>query len=498
MSGSRTSGSTFVGMPAFPEAAHNAVNNPTLRGNLRHATHTIRAKRADAVAELSDWAELREAGKQIKDHTLRHLDRYLVELEASVTTAGGTVHWAADGDEANRIVARLVQETGESEVVKVKSMATQEIGLNEALEAVGVRAYETDLAELIVQLGKDRPSHILVPAIHRNRGEIRDIFRSEMGAWGRPAPEGLTDAPTELAEAARLHLREKFLRAKVGISGANFMVAETGTLVVVESEGNGRMCLTLPETLISVVGIEKIVPTWRDLEVFLQTLPRSSTAERMNPYTSMWTGTTDGDGPRAFHLVLLDNGRSDTLADEVGRQALRCIRCSACLNVCPVYERAGGHAYGSVYPGPIGAILSPQLRGTGSAVDASLPYASSLCGACYDVCPVAIDIPEVLVHLRERVVQGGPVTRDGSKVVLRPAKGHGAERVAMRAARWAFSRPGALRAGQRVASRTRRLHPRSLPGPGRAWSATRDLPPVPAESFRDWWQRTKGGEGGAQ
>ncbi|MFF1545568.1 LutB/LldF family L-lactate oxidation iron-sulfur protein [Streptomyces sp. NPDC058291] len=484
---------TFVGMPAFPKAAREAVADPTLRGNLRHATHTIRAKRAAAVAEVSDWAQLREAGKRIKDHTLRRLDRYLVQLEEAVTAAGGTVHWAADADEANRIVTRLVKETGESEVVKVKSMATQEIGLNEALEAEGVRAYETDLAELIVQLGKDRPSHILVPAIHRNRGEIRDIFRAEMGEWGRPAPQGLTDAPAELAEAARLHLREKFLRAKVGISGANFMVAETGTLVVVESEGNGRMCLTLPETLISVVGIEKIVPTWRDLEVFLQTLPRSSTAERMNPYTSTWTGTTDGDGPRTFHLVLLDNGRTDTLADEVGRQALRCIRCSACLNVCPVYERAGGHAYGSVYPGPIGAILSPQLRGTASEIDASLPYASSLCGACYEVCPVAIDIPEVLVHLRERVVQGGPVTRAGNKTVLKPAKGHAAERAAMRAARWAFTRPGALRAGQRLASRTRGLHPRTLPGPGRAWSATRDLPAVPAEPFRDWWQRTNGG-----
>ncbi|MEU5635444.1 LutB/LldF family L-lactate oxidation iron-sulfur protein [Streptomyces rishiriensis] len=489
---------TFVGMPAFPEAAREAVADPTLRGNLRHATHTIRAKRAAAVAEMSDWAELREAGRRIKDHTLRRLDRYLVQLEEAVTAAGGTVHWAADADEANRIVTRLVKETGESEVVKVKSMATQEIGLNEALEAEGIRAYETDLAELIVQLGRDRPSHILVPAIHRNRGEIRDIFRAEMGEWGRPAPEGLTDTPAELAEAARLHLREKFLRAKVGISGANFMVAETGTLVVVESEGNGRMCLTLPETLISVVGIEKIVPTWRDLEVFLQTLPRSSTAERMNPYTSTWTGTRDGDagegdGPRTFHLVLLDNGRTDTLADEVGRQALRCIRCSACLNVCPVYERAGGHAYGSVYPGPIGAILSPQLRGTGSEIDASLPYASSLCGACYEVCPVAIDIPEVLVHLRERVVEGGLVTREGNKVVLKPARGHAAERAAMRAARWAFSRPGALRAGQRLASRTRALHPRTLPGPGRAWSAARDLPAVPAEPFRDWWQRTNGG-----
>jgi L-lactate dehydrogenase complex protein LldF len=237
------------------------------------------------------------------------------------------------------------------------------------------------------------------------------------------------------------------------------------------------------------------VPTWRDLEVFLQTLPRSSTAERMNPYTSTWTGTTDGDGPRTFHLVLLDNGRTDTLADEVGRQALRCIRCSACLNVCPVYERAGGHAYGSVYPGPIGAILSPQLRGTASEIDASLPYASSLCGACYEVCPVAIDIPEVLVHLRERVVEGGPVTREGNKVVLKPAKGHAAERAAMRAARWAFTRPAALRTGQRLASRTRRLHPRTLPGPGKAWSGTRDLPALPAEPFRDWWQRTNGGNG---
>ncbi|MDN5381493.1 LutB/LldF family L-lactate oxidation iron-sulfur protein [Streptomyces sp. LB8] len=482
--------------PAFPRAARQAVRDRTLRGNLRHATHTIRAKRAKAVAEVSDWAALREAGKQIKDHTLRHLDRYLEQVEETVTAAGGTVHWAVDAEEANRIVADLVKATGQREVVKVKSMATQEIGLNEALEAEGIRAYETDLAELIVQLGKDRPSHILVPAIHRNRGEIRDIFRSEMGKWGRPAPEGLTDRPAELAEAARLHLREKFLRAKVGISGANFVVAETGTLVVVESEGNGRMCLTLPETLISVVGIEKIVPTWRDLEVFLQTLPRSSTAERMNPYTSMWTGTTDGDGPSAFHLVLLDNGRTDTLADEVGRQALRCIRCSACLNVCPVYERAGGHAYGSVYPGPIGAILSPQLRGTASEIDTSLPYASSLCGACYEVCPVAIDIPEVLVHLRERVAQGGPATRGGNKVVLRPAKGHTAERAVMRAARWALARPGVLRGGQRFVSRTRRFHPRSLPGPGRAWTGTRDLPAVPAEPFRDWWQRTHGGKEG--
>ncbi|MFJ2582442.1 LutB/LldF family L-lactate oxidation iron-sulfur protein [Kitasatospora aureofaciens] len=467
---------TFLGMPAFPQAAERAVRDRQLRANLRHATHTIRDKRARAVAELPDWAELRAAGKAIKDHTLRHLDRYLLQLEESVTAAGGTVHWAADAEEANRIVADLVHSTGETEVVKVKSMATQEIGLNEALAAEGITAYETDLAELIVQLGDDRPSHILVPAIHRNRAEIREIFAERMADWGRPAPESLTDSPAELAEAARLHLREKFLRDQVAVSGANFMVAETGTLVVVESEGNGRMCLTLPRTLISVVGIEKVVPTWRDLEVFLQLLPRSSTAERMNPYTSLWTGTTAGDGPSEFHLVLLDNGRTAVLADQVGRQALRCIRCSACLNVCPVYERAGGHAYGSVYPGPIGAILTPQLRGTTSPVDASLPYASSLCGACYDVCPVAIDIPEVLVHLRERVTEQG---------------GHPMERAAIAAAGYVLDHPALLTAAERLAGRTRALHPRRLPGPGRAWTDTRDLPQVPAEPFRDWWRKNR-------
>jgi L-lactate dehydrogenase complex protein LldF len=369
-------------------------------------------------------------------------------------------------------------------------MATQEIGLNEALAEAGIHAYETDLAELIVQLDNDTPSHILVPAIHKNRSEIRDIFRHEMAHWGRPAPDDLGDRPAELAEAARLHLREKFLRAKVGISGANFMVAETGTLVVVESEGNGRMCLTLPETLISVVGIEKVVPTFRDLEILLQTLPRSSTAERMNPYTSMWTGTTDGDGPTAFHLVLLDNGRTDTLADTTGRQALRCIRCSACLNVCPVYERAGGHAYGSTYPGPIGAILTPQLRGTATELDASLPYASTLCGACYDVCPVAINIPEVLVHLRERIVEGGPVTHHGTRTTIQPAKTHRTERATMRAARRALQHPSLMRQAQWLAARTRAVHPQRVPGrTASAWTQSRDLPRFPGESFRDWWQQ---------
>jgi len=305
-------------------------------------------------------------------------------------------------DDATRITPGIIASKGVDDVVKVKSMATQETNLNEYLADRGITAHETDLAEMIVQLADDMPSHIVVPAIHRNRSEVRGIFLDRMD----DAPADLSDDPQELTAAARSHLRNKFLHASVAVSGTNMGVAETGTVSIYESEGNGRMCLTLPDTLITLMGIEKLVPRFQDVEIFSQLLPRSATGERMNPYTSMWTGVTEGDGPKEFHLVLMDNGRTKTLADPVGRQALACIRCGSCMNICPVYQHTGGHAYGSVYPGPIGSIITPQLT-QGLADDDpvhTLPFASSLCGACGEVCPVKIDIPTILVHLRARSV----------------------------------------------------------------------------------------------
>ena len=507
---------------SFTSGAARDLENATLRGNLNFAMHKIRGKRAAVVSEMPDWQQLRAAGSAIKQNVLANLPELLEQFEASFTAAGGHVHWARDADEANAIALRLIQEQGVDEVNKIKSMATQETGLNEYLEAHGITAVETDLAEEIVQLGGDKPSHIVVPAIHRNRDEVRDIFLREIDGV-RP---DLTSEPADLAEASRQRLRAKFFDNRVAVSGANFGIAETGTLTIVESEGNGRMCLTLPETLITFMGIEKVLPRFADLEVFLQLLPRSSTGERMNPYTSLWTGVTPGDGPQNLHVILIDNGRTATLADEVGRQALHCIRCSACLNVCPVFERAGGHAYGSVYPGPIGAILSPQMTGIEAAANNSLPYASSLCGACYEVCPVKINIPDVLVHLRGADVEARhsarstapeavdvPPATDASasgvsrRARLTAAARTGAARIAgavarrlpdqmdalMAAAKTAFAKPGLLSIGERGLPLGRILGGRDgkisfLPGLIGGWTRHRIIDAPPARSFRHWWK----------
>lgn len=469
-----------AGLPSLPilpfsEAAKVALGNTQLRRNMGKATQTIRGKRAAVVGEMPDWEQLREAGRAIKQSVLDRLDQYLIQLEESVKRAGGHVHWARDAEEANKIIGDLLAAKGASEVIKVKSMTTDEIGLNSSLMKRGIRAYETDLAELIIQMAGEASSHLLVPAIHKNRSEIYELFRRTLTS----TPE--SDRPADLARAAREHLRKKFLSVPFAISGANFAVAETGTIGVVESEGNGRMCLTLPKVLISVMGLEKVIPAWQDLEVFLQLLPRSSTGERMNPYTSCWTGVAPGDGPQEFHLVLLDNGRTRVLADRVGRQSLYCIRCSACLNICPVYERTGGHAYSSVYSGPIGAIETPLLVGPGIAD--SLPYASSLCGACYDVCPVKIHIPDVLVHLR------------GVEIRHKQEKGKaGVESLAMKMLAKVFSSRSRYERAQKMGRLGQKLVTRRgknierLPGILSGWTEARDMVPVAPQTFREWWK----------
>lgn len=465
--------------PPFQKAARQALQDSQLRHNMRHATHVIRNKRNNVVGELPDWEQLRAAASATKAHVMRYLDLYLEQFEANVTKAGGHVHWASDADEAGRIIRELVEQHGGKEVIKVKTMTSEEVELNSELAAHGVTPYETDLAELIIQLGEDFSSHFVVPALHINHLQIREIFKRKM-PLEQMGMQGLGEKPPELAEAARRYLREKFLRVKIGISGANFAVAETGSLVVVESEGNGRMCLTLPDVLISLVGIEKVVPTFQDFEVFFNMLARSATGERMSPYVSVWTAVNSSDGPREFHVVLLDNGRTRVLENEEGRQALHCIRCAACLNACPVYARTGGHAYGAVYPGPIGAILMPQLQGMEHSQ--SLPYASSLCGACYEACPVKINIPEVLIHLRSELVQekqkhvAGKLSKEnlGMKAMSRVFRSEWLLRRAHRMARLGqgpFVEDGVIS---------------SMPGLS-AWTRGRDLPAIPKQSFREWW-----------
>jgi len=453
----------------FEANARAALGDASLRGALRRATDLFAERRATAIAGVPDWEALREQARAVKAETLARLDVHLERFAERAEAAGARVHWARDAAEACAHVAAIAKSVGAKRLVKSKSMATEEIGLNAALALDGSEPVETDLGEWIIQLAGETPSHIIVPAIHKTKAQIGALFVDKLGI------EPSVDAQ-ELAAHARVRLREHFAQADLGISGVNFGVAETGTILVLENEGNARMTTTLPRAHVAVMGIEKVIPRFADLEVFLRLLPRSGTGQHLTSYQSLFTGPDpEGEGPRELHIVLLDNGRSGLLRDEVTRQTLACIRCGACLNACPVYQAIGGHAYGSVYPGPIGAILTPQLAGVEKA--GKLPFASSLCGACRDVCPVKIDIPKVLLELRARVVESPSVPRSR------------AERLTWRVWAWVTRSPGRFALAGRLARFGQRLPlVRRLVAPLAAWNSTRVLPEVAPRSFRALWK----------
>ncbi len=456
------------------ERSHAALEDPVLQTALKRATGTFIERRRDAVASAPEWETLRARARQVKEHTINNLDYYLEQLVEKVTELGGQVFWARTGEDVNRYIIELAKARGVRSVVKAKSMTTEEIELNHALEAARIRPVETDLGEYIIQLAHERPSHIIVPAIHKTREQISDLFEEKLQS-GRP------NEVAEITAMARTRLRNEFLSAGMGITGANFAIAETGTIVLVENEGNIRLSTQVPKIHVAVVGIEKVIPRFSDLSVFLRLLPRSGTGQKLTAYVSFLNGPRAK--PRArdkheFHLVLMDNGRTKILADEQMRESLYCIRCGACLNVCPVYQKIGGQAYGWIYPGPIGAIISPQLQGLKQA--AELPFASSLCGACRDACPVSINIPDLLLALRAKVrqTQGGKVT----------------EALAMRSLSIVGQRSGWFDKSGRIGRALARVFAsngkmRRIPfGPIKYWTRYRDLDSPPELSFREQWK----------
>jgi len=455
-----------------------------------------------AAAEVPRFECLRERARAVKREVMDHLDHYLEQFADNVERRGGKVHWAATAEEACAMVLGIARQAGAREVVKAKTMVSEEIELNHALEAASIRAVETDLGEFILQLAGERPAHIVAPAIHKTRGDVADLFAARIDPVRTEEPERLT-------AIARQALRAVFARAEVGVSGANFAVADTGAVVLVENEGNIRFSTTAPRVHVALVGIEKLIPRWADLAVFLRLLARSGTGQKLTSYTSILTGPRrpGEDGPEEMHVVLLDNGRVATLADQKMREALYCIRCGACLNACPVYRKIGGHAYGSVYSGPIGALVTPQFAGIEQARE--LPFASSLCGACREVCPVKINIPDLLLHLRSKAQE--PVAgwrrpeglRSPSQVreVRRPSGlRQPYERISMRLWAWVMMRPRVYALGSRLARWGQRLFARQGPGdvqrwirrfpaaPVARWTDGRDLPALAPKSFRERWK----------
>jgi L-lactate dehydrogenase complex protein LldF len=461
-------------------SSRQALQDAHLQEAYRSSTLRLYSHRLQAVNEVPGFQGLRDRAHALKREVIEHLDFYLGQFADRVERRGGKVHWAATAEEACRTVIAIAQQAGAREIVKAKTMVSEEIELNHALEAAGIQPFESDLGEFIVQLSGDRPAHIVAPAIHKTRYDVSDLFTARLHS----AP---TDVPEELTAIARKALREKFASAHVGLSGANFAVAETATVVLIENEGNIRFSTTTPRVHVALVGIEKLIPRFADLAVFLRLLGRSGTGQKLTVYTSLLTGPRrpGEDGPEELHVVLVDNGRIAMLADPKMREALYCIRCGACLNTCPVYRKIGGHAYGGVYGGPIGALIMPQLVGLENARE--LPFASSLCAACRDVCPVKINIPDLLLHLRAEAQEEFPAPE---------AKGSPlAERTSMRLWAWAMKRPWVYAWGSRFARwgqglLSRQGWIRKIPAyPASQWTDGRDMPALARESFHQRWKK---------
>lgn len=463
----------------FHQSAVVALKDITLKTALERGTGNADGRRRLVMGELPEASALRQQARGARLRALHDLPELLEQMEANVTANGGHVLWATDGAEANRHIVEICQRHNLKRGVKSKSMATEEINMHAALDAADIQMTETDLGEYIVQIAHDTPSHIIMPVMHKTKEQIRDLFMQELGM-------GYTDDASEMTAFIRQRLRSEYIEADFGMSGGNFMIAETGTVVIVTNEGNGRLSTGVPRVHIAVVGIEKIIPTWEDFATLVQLLPRSATGQRMTVYVNGFSGPArDGepDGPEEFYLILLDNGRSDIYTSEY-TEALACIRCGACLNTCPVYQNVGGHSYGWVYPGPIGAIITPLLKGKENA--APLPFASSLCGACKQACPVDINIPDMLLALRHDL-------QDEQESVWQ---------MGLKAYGFGFSHPLLYEMGGKVASAASRLLsgdsgegvPADLPMPYplSGWTQNRDFPPFAEQSFHDWWRKNKG------
>ena len=463
----------------FRQGAGAALSDPKIQANLEGLYNGFHQARIDASDQTPDWEALQDKGRAIKAHTLDNLAYYLELVERNVIASGGHIYFAKDAEAASNYVVNLAKERGIELVIKGKSMVSEEMALNHRLEEEGIEPVETDLGEYIVQLAEETPFHIIAPAIHKSRGEVSELFVEKLNV---PMYDNIED----LTREARDQLRQKFVDAGMGITGANFIVAETGTVTLVTNEGNGRMCTSMPKIHVAITGMEKVVPSIEDLGLFLRLLIRSATGQRISSYVTTVTGPRgedEVDGPEEFHLVIVDNGRSKMLADPNLREALYCLRCGACLNACPVYRKVGGHAYGWVYPGPIGAIVSPMLTNLSEAKD--LPYASTLCGACKEACPVKINIPRMLLYLRKELTQGETYPEHKSVSM--------AESTAVKGWRASVSSSFMMKLsnlGGRLLQlpfvRGGRIE--RLPSPLSGWTKHRKFPAIASKPFRTRWK----------